>query len=117
MSDELYDINDLERNERKLIQSVPRSGRIIAEDFIVVNEADLIKAEIDKLAPKEFLQATDSSDASIEYYGFAEPASLASQSVWRIIRLDNNGKRYANNNPAFVHEWDERENYTYDPSI
>lgn len=52
--DELYDISDLQRNERKLIQSVPRSGRAIRENFEVVNEADLLYIIANGALPKDF---------------------------------------------------------------
>lgn len=39
---EFYDITDTTRNEKELLSRKPRSGRLIKEDFSVINEADAI---------------------------------------------------------------------------
>lgn len=42
MTDTLYDKTDTAKNEKLLKSSRPKNGRLIKEDYTVVNEADAV---------------------------------------------------------------------------
>jgi hypothetical protein len=61
---------------------------------------------------------TDSSDANTTYVGFAQPGSVASSAVWRIMKVVCSSNlidvTYADGNLNFDKVWDDRTFLTYE---
>lgn len=58
--------------------------------------------------------AEDSVDPTLFYIGTAIPGSLTSASVWQITRVGDAGlELYADGDPFFDNEWDERESLDF----
>lgn len=61
----------------------------------------------------------NTTDPLIEYWGYAQPGSSTSASVWKMIKLtkDANGlmirKQFANGSPAYAHAFANRTTFTY----
>lgn len=64
----------------------------------------------------DLVESDEDSDANYDFYGFAKPGSLATQAVWKIIRINKNGsigKKYAEGNIGYENIWSARLSLTY----
>lgn len=57
----------------------------------------------------------DEASATVTYVGEAEPGTLSSAQKWRIKKIEVSGTEtiitWADDNPDFVHSWDDRATY------
>jgi hypothetical protein len=53
------------------------------------------------------------------YIGTAPPGTPSAAQAWKIVRMNTSPieKRYAQGNSEFVHTWDNRIGYQYDPVV
>lgn len=68
------------------------------------------------MAERELDKLVDQDGSNI-YIGLAPPGTPTSKQAWKIVRLTTSPvwKRYAQGNPEFVHIWDNRASYDYNP--
>ena len=67
-------------------------------------------------APEALAARLDTDNRPLLYAGEAEPASLETDPVWRIWRVDTtlgSVKQWANGVATFVHRWTERSDLIY----